>query len=52
MRIAILSRNADLYSTKRLVEAGEKRGYSVRVIDYLRCYINYVLLYSRIDICS
>lgn len=40
MRIAILSRNADLYSTKRLVEAGEKRGYTVRVIDYLRCYIN------------
>ncbi|PZD75198.1 Ribosomal protein S6--L-glutamate ligase [Acaryochloris thomasi RCC1774] len=40
MKIAILSRNASLYSTRRLKEAGEERGHEIRVIDYLRCYMN------------
>ncbi|MEL7224719.1 MAG: 30S ribosomal protein S6--L-glutamate ligase, partial [Cyanobacteria bacterium J06576_12] len=40
MKIAILSRNAELYSTRRIKEAGEKRGHEVKVIDYLRCYMN------------
>jgi len=40
MKIAILSRRSTLYSTRRLKEAGEKRGHEVRVIDYLRCYMN------------
>ncbi|MCB1866015.1 MAG: 30S ribosomal protein S6--L-glutamate ligase [Chromatiales bacterium] len=40
MRIAILSRNAKLYSTKRLVEAARERGHEVRVVDALRCYMN------------
>lgn len=40
MKIVILSRNSSLYSTRRLREAGEERGHSVRVIDYLRCYMN------------
>ncbi len=40
MKIGILSRNAKLYSTKRLVEASEKRGHEVRVVDALRCYMN------------
>ncbi len=40
LRIIILSRNRRLYSTRRLVEAGEARGHSVRVIDPLRCYMN------------
>lgn len=40
MKIAILSRNGNLYSTKRLVEAAEERGHEVVVIDYLRCYMN------------
>jgi len=40
MKIAILSRNAKLYSTRRLVEAAEKRGHEVRVLDVLRCYMN------------
>ncbi len=40
MKIAILSRNAKLYSTKRLVEAIEARGHEARVIDVLRCYMN------------
>jgi ribosomal protein S6--L-glutamate ligase len=39
MKIAILSRNAKLYSTKRLVEAARKRGHHVRVLDPLRCYM-------------
>jgi len=40
MKIGILSRNAKLYSTKRLVEACEQRGHEVKVIDCLRCYMN------------
>ena len=39
MKIAILSRNARLYSTRRLVEAARARGHSVRVLDPLRCYM-------------
>jgi len=39
MKIAILSRNARLFSTKRLVEAARLRGHSVRVLDPLRCYM-------------
>jgi ribosomal protein S6--L-glutamate ligase len=40
MRIALLSRNRNLYSTRRLVEAAESRGHSARVVDTLRCYMN------------
>lgn len=40
MKIAILSRKATLYSTRRLKEAGEQRGHEMHVIDYLRCYMN------------
>jgi ribosomal protein S6--L-glutamate ligase len=40
MKIAILSRNTRLYSTKRLVEAGIKRRHNMYVIDPLRCYMN------------
>ena len=40
MKIAILSRNKNLYSTNRLFNAGTKRGHRIDVIDYLRCYIN------------
>jgi ribosomal protein S6--L-glutamate ligase len=39
MKIAILSRNASLYSTSRLVEAARERGHTVRVLDPLRCYM-------------
>lgn len=39
MRVYILSRNEKLYSTRRLVEAAEQRGWEVRVIDYLKCAI-------------
>ncbi|MCH8534967.1 MAG: 30S ribosomal protein S6--L-glutamate ligase [Flavobacteriaceae bacterium] len=37
MNIKILSRNSDLYSTKRLVEAAEKRKHNVEVVDHLKC---------------
>ena len=40
MKIFILSRNSNLYSTTRIEEAGRKRGHLVRVIDYMRCYMN------------
>lgn len=40
MKIVILSRNSALYSTSRLKEAGEDRGHTVQIIDYLRCYMN------------
>ena len=40
MKIAVLSRNKNLYSTRRLVKAAEQRGHEVQVIDVLRCYMN------------
>lgn len=40
MKIAILSQDAKLYSTRRLKEAGEERGHDMRVVNYLRCYMN------------
>lgn len=40
MNLIILSRNAQLYSTQSLVQAAEARGHQVRVVDYLRCYMN------------
>jgi ribosomal protein S6--L-glutamate ligase len=39
MNIVILSRNANLYSTKRLVDEGLKRNHAVEVIDPLKCDI-------------
>ncbi len=38
MKIAILSRNKNLYSTKRFKETGEARGHQVDIIDTLHCY--------------
>jgi ribosomal protein S6--L-glutamate ligase len=37
MNIVILSRNENLYSTKRLVEEGVKRNHNIEVIDPLLC---------------
>lgn len=42
MKIAILSRKNELYSTKRLAEAAMQRGHEVMIIDTLRCYMNIV----------
>lgn len=40
MKFALLCRNSKLYSHTRLVEAAEKRGHEMEVVDHLRCYIN------------
>jgi ribosomal protein S6--L-glutamate ligase len=48
MKIAILSRNRTLYSTRRLVEAAKQRGHEVLVLDVLRCYMNITSLRPEI----
>ena len=40
MKIALLSRNRKLYSSRRIIEAAEQRGHEVVVIDVLRAYMN------------
>ncbi|GBU12868.1 ribosomal protein S6 modification protein [Enterobacterales bacterium] len=40
MKIAILSRDGNLYSCKRLREAAESRGHEIDIIDPLSCYMN------------
>lgn len=40
MKIAVLSRNSKLYSTRRLKEAALERGHEVQIIDVLRAYMN------------
>ncbi|MFT5541223.1 MAG: ribosomal protein S6--L-glutamate ligase [Glaciecola sp.] len=40
MKIAILSRNPKLYSTRRFVEAGEMLGHQIDVIDTMHCYMD------------
>lgn len=40
MKIALLSRNAKLYSTRRLVDVAKERGHEILVIDVLRAYMN------------
>jgi len=39
LKIAVLSRNAKLYSTQRLIEAAKKRGHTVIIVDPLQCQI-------------
>ncbi|MCU0396594.1 MAG: 30S ribosomal protein S6--L-glutamate ligase [Cyclobacteriaceae bacterium] len=39
MNIAILSRDPKLYSTRRLKEAGEKRGHNMEIIDHMKCVL-------------
>jgi ribosomal protein S6--L-glutamate ligase len=39
MKIVILSRQPNLYSTRRLVEAGQKMGHEMMVVDHLKCNI-------------
>lgn len=40
MKIAMLARNPNLYSHKRLKEAAEQRGHTLDIINTLRCYMN------------
>ena len=44
MKIGILSRKAELYSTRRLVEAARDRDHEVRVLNPLRCYMDITCL--------
>jgi ribosomal protein S6--L-glutamate ligase len=37
MRIVILSRNEEIYSTRRLCEAASARGHKALVVDHLKC---------------
>jgi ribosomal protein S6--L-glutamate ligase len=37
MKIAVLSRNGNLYSTKRLLEAIEQKGHEPMIIDHMKC---------------
>jgi ribosomal protein S6--L-glutamate ligase len=40
MRIVILGSNQELYSHRRLQEAGEARGHEVRFVNIKHCYMN------------
>jgi ribosomal protein S6--L-glutamate ligase len=40
MKIAIMTRNAGLYSHRRLIETARAAGHEIVGIDYLRCYMN------------
>ena len=40
MKIAVLSTNGRLYSTKRLLEAGKERGHQMLLLNHKRCYMN------------
>jgi ribosomal protein S6--L-glutamate ligase len=40
LRIAVLASNPDLYSNKRLMEAGEKRGHDLHFIAIKNCFID------------
>ncbi len=40
MKIAILSANPKLYSTRRLIEAGEKRKHEMVVVDHTKCVLS------------
>jgi ribosomal protein S6--L-glutamate ligase len=48
LKIAILSGKPKLYSTARLIEAAEKRGHEVHVVNTLRCYMNIASFKSTI----
>src|SRR3546814_20247623 len=40
MKIAMLARNAGLYSHQRLAEAARARGHEIDVLNTLRCTVN------------
>ncbi|MBL8645259.1 MAG: 30S ribosomal protein S6--L-glutamate ligase [Rhodospirillaceae bacterium] len=40
MKLAMLARNAGLYSHQRLVAAARTRGHDIEVFDTLKCYMN------------
>ena len=40
MKIAVLSTNSRLYSTRRLMEAGKERGHEMLLLNHRRCYMH------------
>ncbi len=40
MKLAMLARQPDLYSHRRIREAAEERGHEIDIINTLRCYMN------------
>ena len=39
MKIVVLSRNPNLYSTRRLIEAGKNRNHEMLIVDHTKCDI-------------
>ena len=39
MKIAILSRSKNIYSTGQLIEAAEKRGHEILLLDHMKCVL-------------
>lgn len=39
MNIAVLSGKSSLFSTRRLIQAGEKRGHTMHIINHNKCYM-------------
>lgn len=52
MKLAILSRKPDLYSTRRLAEAAGQRGHEVLIVDPLRCYMNITSHHPAVHYCG
>ncbi len=55
MKIVVLSGNPNLYSTKRIVEAGEKRKHEMMVVDHTKCDLviekkNPVIIYKGVKL--
>ena len=55
MKIVVLSRNANLYSTKRIVEAGIERKHEMMVVDHSKCDLviekkNPVIIYKGVKL--
>ncbi len=48
MNIGILSRNGNLVSTRRLLEAAMERGHDARVINFTKCYVSIEHFNSKI----
>ncbi len=40
LNIIVLASNPDLYSNRRLIEAGEQRGHKMRFVNLRHCYMN------------
>ncbi|MBK6283047.1 MAG: RimK family alpha-L-glutamate ligase [Draconibacterium sp.] len=55
MKIVVLSRNANLYSTRRIVEAGNDRKHEMLVVDHTKCDLiiekkNPVIIYKGVKL--